>query len=96
VTITNNQQEAALFTAGDNASSVTAVEISTSSTANIVTQSMLANSVIDDTVDLTDDSNDKSALPSKRRQYEKMMHEYLKVLYTEPFKYPYRASYCRG
>jgi len=97
VTITNNQQDTALFTtAGDNASSVTAVEISTSSTANIVTQSMLANSVIDDTVDLTDDSNDKSALPSKRRQYEKMMHEYLKVLYTEPFKYPYREVTVGG
>jgi hypothetical protein len=58
---------------------------------------MLANSVIDDTVvDLTDDSNDKSALPSKRKQYEKMMHEYLKVLYTEPFKYPYREVTVGG
>ena len=93
VLTTNNQQVVAPFAAVNNAS----ISASISSTADLPTQPTSTTNAAEDPVDLTDDLSDKSAaLPSKRKEYEKMMHEYLRVLYTEPFKYPYREVTVGG
>jgi hypothetical protein len=58
------------------------------------------NTVTDSVVDLVDnvDQDDEKdiSFPLSRREYEKGMHQLLKVLYTEPFKIPYREVNIGG
>ena len=58
------------------------------------------NTVTDTVIDLVDnvDQDDEKdiSFPLSRREYEKGMHQLLKVLYTEPFKIPYREVNIGG
>ena len=90
LSITNN-------TATNPASSESSNVAIVSSTNNPLTAvSVTNNDAQVDSMNVNDDHTEDSIIPPFRREYEKAMHQNLKVLYTEPFKFAYREVTVGG